>query len=112
MTDVSNIDTARAARDVGMARVRNNNPIYIKQARALIITQLPAILGTGEDIRVKMMPFITVEPSSMNVWGSIISGLVKDGILADTGIQGQMKTKKSHARKSTIYHRTEKVLDA
>ena len=113
MTDVSSIDTARTARDVGIARVLDNNPEHKKQGRAHVINkELPGTEGTGEFFRVRALPFITVEPSSMNVWGGIISGLVKDGILVDTGRRGQMETEKSHARESKIYRRTEKVLDA
>ncbi len=58
--------------------------------------------GTGEDLRIALVPIIG-EPHKPNAWGALINSAIKSGYLTRTGERRKMRTKKSHARTTDVY---------
>lgn len=93
---------AEAKRDAALAEVLENaGPDFGDQVQ-YIAERERGQLVTGEDIRL-YCEAAGVVPHHHNAWGAAIMRLVRRGTLVDTGRTRNMRSKKSHARKTTLY---------
>lgn len=95
---------AKAARDEAIDRVATNAGSEWVATGLNKISQLAAGEYTGEQIRL-ILTEAGIVPHHHNAWGALISSAVKRGILIDTGRLDHMQTKKSHARKTSVYQK-------
>lgn len=102
-----NLAEAQAARDEGIDLVLEHaGKSFLDQVFALVAAKPIGTELTGEDIRVDCEA-IGIHPSHHNAWGGATMRLVKSGVLQNTGRLTAMRTKKSHARKTPVYVRSE-----
>jgi hypothetical protein len=101
MTEQPDLFEARKARDEGIMRVRKHSGPWFDDALAAV-GMLRGFVGTAEDMRLQIVPKVG-HPHHHNTWGALTRAAVKQCLLLDTGRFGQMRTKKSHARKTPIY---------
>ena len=98
--------TGEAKRDKGIAQVSGNNQDWIKKAMQSAIAYVCLMNGedfTGELIRFHVRESVG-EPRHPNAWGALISALIKQGEILETGEHRKMKDPRSHARKTPVYH--------
>lgn len=97
-------DEARRARDEAMARVAANaGAEFFRRVNAHFRTTFhTGQQVTGEDIRVCCEAAL-IFPHHYNAWGPVIMRLIKAGALVPTGQTTNMKTRRSHARRTRIY---------
>ncbi len=94
---------ARKARDNALDTVAENAASYPDRAlKCLSDTFAAGAVVTGEDVRIAIEKEIG-PPHHHNAWGAIISKAVRSRRLIATGRYVQMRTKKSHARKTPEY---------
>lgn len=89
------------ARDKAIAQVSQGSPTWIEQAHENIRTY-PHPIATGEDLRVWLTERIG-EPHHHNVYGAMIMGAARKGLITKTGEYRPMKLKQSHARVNPVY---------
>jgi hypothetical protein len=94
---------ARQARDEALARVTDNAGSWMGAALARIET-LRQWRGTSEELRLQLIRDGLPQPHHHNAWGALTAHAVKRHLLSFAGY-GRMKTRKSHARRTPIYHR-------
>lgn len=96
---------APAARDAALKRVKDNAGQWMAAAwgAALAVAkEQDGRVVTGEDFRLAIRNRIP-RPHHHNVWGAFIRDLAKAEILIDTKETANMRTKKSHARRTPVY---------
>jgi len=102
--DLFDFASARGERDRALSQVSENNEEWM--IRALRI--LPRLKdryhngATGEEIRLALVELVG-PPKHHNAWGALIRTAVIHQILADTGEVSQMRTPRSHARRTPVY---------
>lgn len=96
------LEDAIKERDAALASVAANAGSWMERGLEAIGALPKSFTGTAEEIRleIKVPP-----PHHHNAWGALIRVAVKRGLLAEIGM-GQMKTKRSHARRTPLYLRT------
>jgi hypothetical protein len=92
---------AKARRDEGMGRVTANAGPWVPAARTEI-AKLRGWCGTGEDLRLLLVPLIG-PPHHHNAWGPLIKYAIERHWLFPTGERRHMKSKKSNARSTAVY---------
>lgn len=60
-------------------------------------------VGTGEDIRARLLEGGLRPPRHPNVWGALLLALTRRGIIAPTGEYRPMKVKTSNGRRTPVY---------
>lgn len=95
---------AEEARDEGIRRVTKPNEEWMAEG----IHKLSQLSGsgvewTGEDMRMWLREAGLSEPTHHNAWGALIKKAVSKQLIADTGHTRNLKTEKSHARRSPIW---------
>jgi hypothetical protein len=100
MIDLFN-QPAIVARDKAIKKVSEGSPTWIELAHKTI-PLYSENTATGEDLKVFLRERIG-DPRHHNVYGAMIMGAVKKGILIGTGEFPTMKLKKSHARRNQLY---------
>ncbi len=103
MTDATQADlfvSARTARDDAISTVLGHEPNEWKRKAYGIILAATGEF-TGEDLRFLVRDAIG-NPHHPNVWGGLIHHAVKRGYIREIGM-GQMKDKRSHARRTPVY---------
>lgn len=94
---------AAARRDTALAQVAEGaGPSFLERVRE-VLAGMDQPEFTGEDLRVQCVE-AGVEPHHHNAWGATINTLVRSGQLVPTGDYAAMRTSKSHARRTPIYH--------
>jgi len=96
-----NLFDAKVLRDEGMDRVLNNSPTWFQHAMRMV-DGLRDWTGTGEDLRLYLIPLIG-EPHHRNAWGALTAQALRRNYLRPTGERVQMRTLKSHARSTDVY---------
>ena len=104
-TEQPDLFEGRAARDEALERVAMNSGAWMDSALAMIAYLPAGIEMTGEAIRVYLRERGLPPPHHHNVWGALIASAIKRQLLAETGRYGQMRMKRSHARKTPLYRR-------
>lgn len=89
------------ARDQALEQVSTNAKTFM-EAATIELLKLPKGEYTGEEIRINISNK-GIGPHHPNAWGALIMYGLRNGILSDTGKISKMKTKTSHARKTSIY---------
>jgi hypothetical protein len=93
---------ARENRDKAIASVSNNagNEWMVK---ALDVISSLKGEATGESIRILVEPRIG-KPHHHNAWGAVVRTAIKRGFITFANRYEQMKTSKSHARRTPVYY--------
>lgn len=99
--DLFDIETSRAGRDEGMARVAGHNEDFATQFLKHVINLPSGWTGTCEDIR-RDWTGIVPHP---NAWGACWNTAKRQGLLIELPEQVHMTASKSHARKTHLYRR-------
>ena|SRR5262245_29766187 len=99
--DQLDLFAARADRAKAMRRVRKNSFLWFDLALAHIAC-LRDWVGTGEDLRLKLMPVLG-RPHHPNVWGALIAVALERKYLWRTGRRKAMRSARSHARQIDVY---------
>lgn len=103
--DLFPVKKAREARDRALKRVENNNQGWLAEALHYCETS-PALRSmkefSGEDLRIAIAPHVG-QPRSPHAWGLVSRYLMQRGIIVPTGHYINMKSEKSHARKTACY---------
>ncbi len=92
----------RAARDTGMALALNASPTFNDQFFQFVLSLPIGWIGQCEDIR---EVWTGIPPKSHYCWGAAWNSCIKKGLLLDTGIETQMKAKRSNGRRTHLYRR-------
>jgi hypothetical protein len=87
--------------ELGMFVVAENSGRWFDKALEQV-AKLRGWEGTGEDLRIALVPIIG-EPHKPNAWGALINSAIKSGYLTRTGERRKMRTRKSHARTTDVY---------
>lgn len=88
-------------RDSAINKISDNNQNFMSHG-LIALSKLKTGEYTGEDIRI-ILTKIGLRPNHPNAWGALVMSAIKFGILINTGKVTKMKTKTSHARKTSIY---------
>jgi len=98
------LSSGRARRDEGIARSVGKNAAYLESALQLLrVLATERAFVTGEAIRVHVISKLGEQPTSPHFWGSLTRTAATRGILKDTGRVEQMKSVRSHARRTPIW---------
>lgn len=101
--DLVDLAQSRAARDHAIAQVTESHGSWVDDAiQALAPLVRSGREMTGEDIRVWLLDQGFPEPHP-NAWGGLTIALCKRRVIQDTGRLGQMKSRRSHARRTPIW---------
>lgn len=92
---------AIVAREKGINKVSEGSSTWIELAHKTIHLY-PENMATGEDLKVFLEKRIG-GPHHFNVYGAMIIGAIRKGILIGTGEFPTMKLKSSHARRNQLY---------
>ena len=101
--DMFDLAAARAARDEALERVLDPNDDW-KTRCFKLAPHYPEQVFTGEALRLWLTEHAG-SPHHHNAWGGLVNGLKRAGIIIDLNRLGQMKTKKSHARRTPLYRK-------
>jgi hypothetical protein len=95
---------AEQARDLALSGVEHSERDEWRAAAYEAIRGLtPGAEMTGEQIREAVLAEVGCSPHHHNVWGAIINGAARQGLLEDTGRRANMTGERSHARRTPIY---------
>lgn len=94
---------AMEARDNALDRVTKTAGKWSEVAMGYFRSLPNGIEVTGEDVRRMLTDKGLPPPHHHNAWGAFIMNLVKSGVLVSTGRMVNMKTQKSHARRTLVY---------
>ncbi len=95
--------TAEEARDAALKRVLDNaGKDWQTAAFQVLLAQRRGSTMTGEEFRLKCLRK-DIRPHHHNAWGGLWAGMIKAGLLADTGDEKNMQSPRSHARRTAIY---------
>ncbi len=89
-------------RDEGIAKVSDNNELWMELCVKEVEQNLTKHDFTGEDLRFVLSSWVGC-PAHSNAWGALISTLVKRKIIKPTGEYRAMRDDSSHARKTPVY---------
>lgn len=103
--DLFDAANSRQARDEALASVGDASAQWMVRAKAAVEAIAAGWEGTGEDIRAVLLTALP-PPHHHNVWGALINGCVRGGLLEWTGELRNMRTVTSHARSTKVYRRT------
>ena len=111
MTQIEfDFSAAVEAGDEGMLIAAANSLSWFDAALQIIATLPAGWTGLGEDIRALISASDVGPATSPKAWGALIGQAKRDGLLERTGVWRQMRDKKSHARETPEYRRSEKGL--
>jgi hypothetical protein len=95
--------SAIEARDEALAQVSRNAGLDWMGGALLRIAAFRNWRGTAEDVRVTLLANSYPSPHHHNAWGALIKTAIKRKLIIPTGDLTNMKTKKSHARRTPVY---------
>lgn len=90
-------------RDAGIEAVMAHNVAFADFASFYVQKHFAGDEVTGDEIHT-YLEFIGILPDHPNAWGGFISGMVRQGILEDTGKYRRTKRKGSHARRTPVWY--------
>lgn len=101
---LTNIESARAARDAGIEIVTDNNQSWHDKA----LSMLASLSGshrqmTGEAMRLWLIDQGLEPPAHVNAWGALTRHACTSGLIVDTGMVTQCATRASHARRAVVW---------
>jgi len=92
-------------RDAALSKVDINSGTFMDDGMNVIMDLCRTQSGTkvtGEDIRL-IIETEGITPHHHNAWGALIKKAEKQGFIHHTNEWRHMKTKKSHARRTSVY---------
>lgn len=96
-------EDAIANQQAVLAEVEENHKDWVAVAVSLAEGLPAGELGTGEDIRERLLNTGLRAPKHPNAWGALFNVLVKRRIIEHTGQYRPMRVKSSHGRKTGVY---------
>lgn len=94
--------TGEALRDAGITQVMEPEEDFNEYIVNYVKKLPPGTEVTGEEIRLKATRAAPL-PHHSNAWGGVIAGLVKKGILVDTGRTQHSVLPSNHHRRCTLW---------
>jgi len=105
---------SRRARERGVTKARRGTDpewraTYARSCYAFLASTAVGGTFTGEDLRMYATNRGLPKPPHHNVWGACANSVLREwfnmGMIVDAGF-GQLKTVRSHARRTPLYRRT------
>jgi hypothetical protein len=101
--DEPDLFSAKSERDKALDSVSAHAGEWMDIARDAMEALPSGSTGTFEEFRLTLVHGGLDKPHHHNAWGSLARICIARGILIFTGVHRNMKTPKSHARKSPVY---------
>lgn len=99
------LSEAETEKTLSLAKIEKSNAVWMVLAVNVIQRISPGSEGIGEDFRHAVASYIG-RPTRPNAWGALIRKATTLGLLELTGEMRSMRDRRSHARKSWVYRRT------
>ena len=99
MTDQS---TGEQLKEEGIAKALEGNEAAELCIAIWVTRHMKGMAVTGEEIRLAVADKCP-RPRSGKAWGGIINGMVRHGLLLDTGTSRKMRDPRSHARRTPVW---------
>lgn len=96
------IQQARNRRDIGIAAVVEHNTSFCDLGEFYVRKHLAGQEVTGDEIH-SWLEAIGVQPDHHNAWGGFVSGLVRRGVLEDTGRSRHASRVSRHAGRLPVW---------
>src|SRR5215207_2765105 len=98
---------ALAARENALEQVTANANGWMATALSFVSGLYRPWEGTAEDLRLHIVALGCPAPHHHNAWGALVMTARRKGLLTETGRMANMRTKKSHARRTPVYQKSE-----
>jgi hypothetical protein len=96
-------DAALEAKAAVLEEVAENNVDWMTEALAAADALPNGDVGTGEDIRARLLEAGLRSPRHQNAWGALLNVMCRRGLIQHTGEWRPMRSKTSHGRVTRVY---------